>query len=227
MLASDIISRVRILLNDQDAVRWLDTELIQWVTDAQTMVALVRPDSSIATQPITLVSGTRQAIPADGLRLLDIVRNLNLDGTGNRSVRLVDRNVLDSQDPLWHTNTQVPVIKNWIYDNRDPKTFYVYPPASSAAKLEIMYSKTPTAPTALSSTLSISDIYIDALVNYVMYRAYSKDAEYANNMNLAGTYLQILNAMLGLKTEKDVGFSPDMNAPGGRPMTDAYKAGGV
>lgn len=239
MKVSDITSRARILLNDQDGTRWLDNELVSWINDAQKLIALTRPDASVSNAALTLVAGTKQSIPAAGFRLLDVVRNLAADGTtGGRSIRHVDREVLDSQDPLWHTTTTSGTIKHFIYDNRDPKNFYVYPPAIAGTKVEAMYSVAPTEiiydgtnattiANTLATNLTVSDIYLEAVLNYVMYRSYSKDAEFSQNPQLAAGYLQTVYSMLGIKTQKDVAFSPDLNSKGSMPNAAAIQAGGV
>jgi len=214
MLASEIIDRARVVLNDADGVRWLDAEFFKWINDAQRVIALVRPDSVVSNTSITLVLGTKQTLPADSLRLLDVVRNLTSTGAGGRAVRHVDRDVLDTQNPDWHGDTPAATIKNFVYDNRDPKTFYVYPPSQAGAKLEVIYSKNPTDVSALGSSLAVADIYADPLLNYVLYRAYSKDAEFAQNAQLSGAYLGAFNSMLGIKTSKDAAYSPDLHSKG-------------
>jgi hypothetical protein len=236
MKVSDITSRARILLNDQDGTRWLDNELVAWINDAQKLIAMTRPDASVANGALTLIVGTKQSIPAGGFRLLDVIRNLSADGTtGGRSIRHVDREVLDSQDPMWHTTTAAGTIKHFIYDNRDPRNFYVYPPAIAGTKVEAMYSVAPTEivynsvtpATTLNTDLTVSDIYLEAVLNYVMYRSYSKDAEFSQNPQLAAGYLQTVYSMLGIKTQKDVAFSPDLNSKGSMPNAAAIQAGGV
>ena len=236
MKVSDIISRARILLNDQDGTRWLDNELVSWINDAQKLIALVRPDSSVSNSTVTLVAGTKQSIPAGGFRLLDIIRNIALDGiTGGRSIRVVDREVLDSQDPMWHTTTAAGTIKHFIYDNRNPLAYYVYPPAIAGTKIEVMYSVSPTeivynsgnVAGTMNTDLTVADIYLESVLNYAMYRAYSKDAEFSQNPQLAAGYLQTVYSMLGIKTQKDVAFSPDLNSKGAMPNAAAIQAGGV
>jgi len=243
MLASDITSRARILLNDIDATRWVDTELIKWINDAQKLVAMVRPDASVATYVISLIAGTKQRIPdgsvggvGSGFRLLDVIRNVTTvtgSTTANqvvtvagRSIRIVDREVLDTQDPAWHSGVSSSEIKHYIYDNRNPVVFYVYPPATVGTKIELMYSVAPTDAVDTASTLSVSDIYQDVILNYVLFRSYSKDAEYASNATLANGYLSVVNSMLGIKTQKDVAYSPDLNSKGSSPAP-GLTAGGV
>lgn len=238
MNVNDVLSRARILLNDQDGTRWLDTELVSWLNDAQKLIAMTRPDASVSNSTVTLVGGTKQALPTGGFRLLDVIRNILTNGSGGRSIRIVDREVLDSQDPMWHASTQSGTIKHFIYDNRDPKTYYVYPASAAGTKIEIMYSVSPTEivyngtdsstiAASLAAVLTVSDIYLEAVLNYVMYRAYSKDAEFSQNPQLAAGYLQTVYSMLGIKTQKDVAFSPDLNSKGSSPNSAALQAGGV
>lgn len=229
MLASEIIDRARVILNDADGVRWLDSEFFKWINDAQRVIALVRPDSVVSNTTITLAAGTKQTLPTEALRLLDVVRNITQANSGGRAVRHVDRDVLDTQNPDWHGDTGTQTIKNYVYDNRDPKTFYVYPPALSTSKLEVIYSKNPTDVTTLANPLAVADIYADPLLNYVLYRAYSKDAEFAQNGNLAASYLGTFNSMLGIKTSKDAAYSPDLHSKGRTtsPNPASLQMGGV
>ena len=239
MLASDVLDRARLLLQDESAVRWLDTEQYRWLTDGQRVIVLVRPDACVANVQITLVAGTKQSLPAGALRLLDVVRNVPVTPTGastptsGRAVRLVDREVLDTQNPNWHFAKPALVIRNYVYDNRDPLNFYVSPPATApdprfgSAKLEIIHSKLPAAVVALTDTLTIPDIYMDPLLNYVMFRSYSKDAQFAQNAQLASAYMTTFMAMLGVKTKHDVAYSPDLHSKGALPDSPALQMEGV
>jgi hypothetical protein len=231
MLASDVMDRARLILQDPDKVRWLDAEGFQWLTDGQRVIVLIRPDACVANEQVALVGGTKQQIPSGGLRLLDIVRN----APNGRAVRLVDRDVLDSGDPGWHSAKAASVIREFAYDNRDATTFYVSPPAMApdpklippAAKLEIIYSKQPTPVMALTDVLTVIDIYMDPLLNYVMFRCYSKDSQFAQNAGLASAYLQTFMSMLGVKTKADLSYSPDLNSKGSMPNPAAIQTGGI
>lgn len=221
MLASDIISRVRIVLNDLAGTHWADSELLSWINDGQLLVAVIRPDSVARTAAVELVAGSKQSIPADGIRLLDAVRNV-----GGRAIRIIDRDTLDLFDANWHKAT-AGEIKHYVYDNRVPMDFYVYPNAKAGQQIEITYSKTPAKAATTGSTLAVADIYQDIIVNYVLFRAYSKDAEHAANAALASTYLNIINSLSGVKLSKDVAFSPQLNSRGDPPNAAAIQTGGV
>lgn len=229
MKVSDVISRVRSILNDADATgyRWSDAELIDATNDAQRLIALYRPDSCPANTVATLVAGSKQTIPAGGFRLMDVIRNVGNDGvTPGRSIRIAERDTLDAYDPYWHTNVKRNEVKNFVYDGRNPNVYYVNPPVNAGVKVEILYSKYPTALTGSNDDLTVTDAYIEAIVNFVLFRAYSKDADFGANAQLAQGYLSLFASVVGAKTQKDVAFSPALNRKGGDPGI-AIQAGGV
>jgi hypothetical protein len=218
-----VIDRVQTTLQDTTGVRWpVVSELVLWINDAQREIALLKPDSSAKNETVTLVTGTKQTIPSGGNRLLRAVRNMSAasNGTGKRSVRLVSREVLDAQTPDWHDPTvggdaaHTSVIKHYIYDEANPRNFYVYPGISGASYLEIIYSANPSA-VAQSDNLDIPDIYANAVMNYVLYMAYMKDAEYAGNSQRAANHYQIFTASVTGKGQVDAITTPnvDQNRP--------------
>lgn len=230
MNVSDVISRARTLLNDTDATgyRWSQQDLIDYINDAQRMIAVLRPDSSSGTTVATLVAGTKQTIPSGGFRILDIPRNIGSDGsTPGRAIRIVDRDVLDQFEPGWHSATKKSEVKHYTYDERFPLEYFVYPPVNAGVKIEVRFGKFPTVLTATGDALSISDAYFEVILNYVMYRCYLKDAEFSGNAALAAQYLQAASGLLGVKIGKDNAFSPKTNRQGGDPNVAAAQMGGV
>ncbi len=227
MIASDVLNRIRILLNDTVAVRWSNDELLSWLTDGQRALAMVRPDASGVRQAVTLVAGTRQTLPADCSRLFEVSRNLSATGAPGRGITYVERDALESMAPNWHAATASATIRHYVYDGRDKAYFYVYPPAVANTQVELFYSKIPAAVTTTTATLEVPDMYLDALVNYVAYRAYSKDAEFGANAALASNYLSLFTALVGAKTKTDVAFSPELHNKGATPDAAAMQAGSV
>ncbi len=188
-----VIDRVQTTLQDTTGIRWpVADELVLWINDAQREIALLKPDASATNATITLVTGTKQSIPSAGNRLLRVVRNMSAasGGTGKRSIRLVSREILDAQTPDWHDPTvtgdaaHTSVVKHYMYDEQDPRNFYVYPGVSGSAYVEIVYSANPST-VGINDDLSIPDIYANAVMNYALYMAYMKDAEYAGNRQRA------------------------------------------
>ena len=215
-----VIDRVQTTLQDTTGVRWpVVSELVLWVNDAQREIALLKPDASAKNETVTLVTGTKQAIPSTGNRLLRAVRNMSAasGGTGKRSVRLVSREVLDAQTPDWHDPTvsgdaaHTNIVKHYIYDEQNPRNFYVYPGVAGSSYLEIIYSANPTT-VAQNGNLDIPDIYANAVMNYVLYMAYMKDAEYAGNNQRAANHYQLFTASVTGKGQIDVITTPNLEA---------------
>jgi hypothetical protein len=213
-----VIDRAQTVLQDTTGVRWpVVGELVLWINDAQREIALLKPDASATNSTITLATGTKQDIPSGGNRLLKVVRNMSAasNGTGKRSVRLVDREVLDAQSPDWHDPTvtgdaaHAAIVKHYVYDEANPRNFYVYPGVSGSAYLEIIYSSNPTV-VGQGDSLSIPDIFANAVMNYVLYMAYMKDAEYAGNAQRASSHYQLFTASVTGKGQVDAITNPNM-----------------
>jgi hypothetical protein len=92
---------------------------------------------------------------------------------------------------------------------RYPRNFYVYPGVNGAAYLEIIYSSNPAA-VAQVDNLSIPDIFANAVLNYVLYMAYMKDAEYAGNQQRASSHFQLFTASITGKGQIDAITNPNM-----------------
>jgi len=214
-----VIDRVQAVLQDTTGVRWpVVGELVLWVNDAQREIALLKPDASAVNETITLVTGTKQSIPTAGNRLLKVVRNMSSaasNGTGKRAVRLVGIEVLDGQSPDWHDPTvtgdaaHTSIIKHYVYEESNPRNFYVYPGVSGNSYIEIMYSSNP-ATVALAGNLSIPDIFANAVMNYVLYMAYMKDAEYAGNAQRASSHFQLFTTSVTGKAQIDALTNPNI-----------------
>ena len=221
MLVSALISRAAQLLQDATSVRWPESELVGWLNDGQREIVLIRPDASVINSSMILsANSTKQSIPIAGIRLLDVVRNMGVDGaTPGNVVRYVSREVLDAQIPTWHSDAGQVVIKHFCHDIRDPKHFYVYPRphASTVVQVELLYSSAPAdceLPSVTpSAVITLDDVYGNALLDYIMYRAFSKDADYAVNPQRAAAHYSTFTNSLGLRTKSDVATSPLAFAP--------------
>lgn len=206
--AQAIVDRARHILQDTTTggTRWLDPELLRWLNDAQREVVLLKPNAYSAVEDVVLASGSKQALPASGLLLLSIVRN-----TAGKAVRRVDRNIMDSENDSWHMDSATSDIEHYIFDEDSPETFWVYPPNDGAGSVEIIYSKAPEDVSDLANSITLNDIYSNVILDYLLYRAYSKDTDYAGNQQRAGNHYQAFNNSLGVKVQAEASSSPNMN----------------
>lgn len=212
----DILDRVTDLLLDKDRedfeARWINDELLRWINDSRMAIITRRPQAGAVIESVPLVAGTLQTVPDDAITFLDAIRNMGMDGTTpGRSLRRTDRQNLDDDDLYWHKAKASKEISQFTFDDRVPKKYYVYPPAIAGTQIEISYAKNPPAVAALTDNLDFSHEYIDAVVNYVCYRAKSKDSEYANAAE-AAAYYSSFNDALGMTQQGQNSTSP--NQPG-------------
>lgn len=215
----DIIRRVEAVLQDSN-IRWPRVELQGWLNEAYMAITLLRPDANAKTGVFTCSEGTRQNLTgqfATALRLLDVTRNV-ASTSSQKVVRLVARSVLDDQRPAWHAETTTVDIQHFTFDPRQPKEFFVYPPAATTAQLEVVYTDAPGThelaeadldPTGSNTeVIKLDDIYMSPLVDWVLYRAYSKDAEYGANEARASAAYAAFNAAIGAKSQSDSASAP-------------------
>lgn len=217
LTVNDVVTRATLLLNDKGNLnanvaantRWSTAELIDWVSDAQRQIVLMRPNALNKIAAVPLVAGTRQTIPADGWLMLGATRNLVGGTTGGRAVRQVERMTLDTINPNWHADPANVTAWNYTYDVQDQKAFFVYPPNTGAGFMEVNYSVMPAQLVNLTDSLALDQIYLTPMVDYTCFRALSKDAEFAGGASLAANFFQAFNAAVGARDTAEKDDSPD------------------
>lgn len=215
----DIISRARTLLKDASSVRWTLSELQLWINDSYRDTVILRPDANTLVGEFVCAEGPRQRVTAtfsNASRLIECVRNTATSSNKSR-VRIASRASVDSMRPNWYAETPTVNIELFVFDPRTPTEFLVYPPASTAARLEVMYAQVPSPHTltdaqlvnpATAEVIRIDDMFAGAMLDYVLYRAYSKDAEDTANANRATLHFQAFQNALGVKGQSEVASQP-------------------
>lgn len=223
MLAWTIAEKVAKILNDDDNIRCTVPELVMWFNAAQKEIVKLKPDTLTANGSITLVAGTKQSaavvtvnsVAKTGLRLLDVIRNT---GAHQRAIRPRNREVLDTTMPDWHSSTANAEMKFFMFDPRDPLTFYNYPPqpATGMGTVEALVSVAPTAVTAAvdgltftaDQQLSVSELHESDMIDLMLARALSKDSKIIGNMQRAQAHYAAAATSLGAKVQSDRYFAP-------------------
>lgn len=193
--AQDLIDRVWFLLQDEGGVRWPAEEILRWLNEGQVVLAAY-PGAYTQTTTVDLSEGTRQQLPDDTWILQSISRNVDDYGVPLSPVRLVTRQLLDSYAPDWHMEDEEPLVENYVYDDREPSIFWVYPPNDGTGHVEVTYSGIPADMTSVTDTVAITDPYIPALVDYAVYRCQSKDSDYAPGSNIAQAFFNSASVAL-------------------------------
>ena len=138
MRVVDIIRRVRRLLQDSNSVRWSDQDLLDCYNEAQIAVVQNRPDTYSQVVALDCENRSRQSVPDEAYRLMDIIDN----ASSGRAVIKTDRDTLDGLVPNWSTTAGLDV-EQFIYDQKSPGVFYVYPVPPANHQINILISRTP------------------------------------------------------------------------------------
>jgi hypothetical protein len=196
---SAILSRVRTQLVDTDMSqpRWTDAELLNWLSDGERTIVAMLPWAYTVTGTMSLAAGTLQQLPPGFNSLIEIVRNVNADGSAGAPCSMIDRSILDRQYLDWHTydNASATVL-HYTYDENNMLVFYVFPCNNGSGHVVLNCSVTPTDHVATNENIYVLDIFQTALVDYVMFRAHQKDADFAAGQQLASVYLQSFSAFI-------------------------------
>lgn len=200
------------LLDEGTTKRWSDNDLTLFYNSAVLQLALVRPDSTAKTSAVLLSANTKQSLPSDGLRLIDITRNMGADGlTPGAAIIKAERAQLDAYNRNWHTDTASATVKNFTYDERNPKVFYVTPKNDGTGYVEIVYSSAPARVAAanISTTdIAVDDVYYGALKDWMLREAYQIEVSLVSEAR-ARAYERSFYQSLGLKYQTDRAASPN------------------
>lgn len=209
--AKTIIQDAMRALNDKSGVRVSAADLVQCLNRAQRDIAVVRPDTTAAIVELSLVEGYKQRLPDTAASLIDIP--CNATGT-RRQIAKTDLRLLDSYSPSWRSGAKKQEIVHFSHDLRDPRVFYVYPPASNTAKVDLEASLYPIdipAPASPGDTadtvtgdISLGDEWSTALLMVTLYYAYLTDVEALANVGLAAAYKQTAEQILGVQLQSAI-----------------------
>jgi len=199
------ICRKRIL--DEARIDFDDPEILTLfnLTSRKMVTLLPRVHSRIRT--MQLQAGNKQIIPLAGLEIIDVIRNMGLDGlTAGRSIRQTDRALITRYVPTFSTDTANAdsSIWDWWPIIEYPEQFYVHPQSDGNGFVEIEQAETPpdivfdTPGAWRSLAIPVSDYYLDAYINGILYQAYDDDTDIPGNTPRSQLYYVRFLAALGV-----------------------------
>lgn len=203
--------RTQLMETTTEGTRWTNDELLVWLGEFYQLACLHMPGDFSEVREITCEAGTKQTLPSDMTRLLDVTRNA--DGS-MRAVRRTMRNIMDATRPNWHSETLSTTQEVWCMDDQFPRTFYVSPPATEESKLEIVGAIVPTAHvisdyTGAVTTIKCSDQLAPAAVDYILSRCYGKDADFSGNAARQQNHYNLCMTAMGVNSQVKIQSSPN------------------
>lgn len=216
--ANEVMSRAATTLQDEDSVRWTAPELLKYLNDGLREIVTLKPNALTKTVELELDEGTLQTLPAQYTVLSRVIRNMTSAGVGAGAIRSLDaRSIMDSFIPGWQDDNKVPFAKSVvhvIHDMAEPRTFYVAPGNDGTGIIEAVVGAFPNPVTGSGSnvsgytdTVDLPDTYMNPLVDYVLYRAYSKDARLAGSAARAQAHYSVFRAAVTDFSAAETGMS--------------------
>lgn len=223
--AGQILRRAATILQDETFVRWPLPELADWLNEAQRAIVQAKPSANSASVVLTLVQGTLQSLTnPDHLLLLRLPRNLKSSSPryGGRIIRPTTREEMDASEPSWHDPDVLPLekeVRQYIYDEENPREFYVYPGNDGTGLVEALVSVLPAMIATTSTDIAAYDVlpiglpepYAPVILDYILFRAFAKD-DFAADVTRSRLHYQSFAQALGLKVQAETANSPNVKA---------------
>jgi hypothetical protein len=213
----EVIDAVTDVTKDYDRVRFLLPEISRWMNHGARQIATIDDRAASQYLTLTLGAGVRQDLRTidatkSWVRLHEVVCNVAVDGTPNGdTIRKVVRSGLDSAFKRWRASASASTIKEYSQDEREPFTFDVFPPAVAGTKVLGLASVRPGAfcvlnvgGTALANAnelVPLADGFEVPLIDYTLFRLFSKDANDPTYVARAAMHLQAFQMSMAIEAK--------------------------
>lgn len=216
--AAPLIAEVARLLNDAEPgyehIRWTRPDLLVYLNDAQRQVYLYRPELYARTELFPLAPGARQGPLPEGCQLQKVIGS----SPGGGRARKVDDGLLQAFAdsgcrPSGPCGDDYRV-SGYSFTPQDPMSFFVDPPVPDDGQtytVALVCQQTPEAitlaqldaPNPAASALVTPARMHNALIEWMLYRAYSVDMESAQSFAKQEAHRKHFYAMLGVAEAKE------------------------
>ena len=215
-LASDVVAKARKTLQDYDSDRWADADLLSFLNGGRRQYAIADPTAYSKSAVQDLVDRAEQQCPADCNVFYEVQASVDkVTGKDRNAVTVTQREYVDTFVPGWRS-MKAAETQHFMFGERLPTEFLVYPPAKAGDKVRLKYSANP-ADLALGDSLSSPEsLQFEALADYTVARALLEDAESPANQQRAVMHLQLFSAATGADLSSLLKNSPNAANVGGR-----------
>lgn len=170
-------------LQDVAGITWAPEVLLQYLNLGVREIIDRKPEAFVIEEDISLIPGTRQAIPSERKYLIDVFCSVSKDGVTGRTVRKIGGQVLDSALPDWRNFPAQDEPQHLIYDSRTPLTYELFPPMPEGTdrRLRVVLSAYPfKIEDQVNGTFPLTDDYEVAIIDYMIYRALAEETTIPN-----------------------------------------------
>jgi len=214
MDVQSVIDNVSRTLIDEGTVRrWSEVELISHLNSAIRETITQKPSAYTVTEHVQLASGYKQTAPTGSIFIHDIVCSSFGEGFSYQAITLIDRETLNDLIPTWMATPESVYARHWMYNPAvDVDTYWIYPPADGLGSVEMIYTSIPTELTDVTDTVPLDDMYVNALMEFMLFRCFEKDADNPNAAVRAQAHFQLFANLLGVKLQIEQFMDPNIQA---------------
>jgi hypothetical protein len=207
LIAIDLFRACAIELSDRDFVRWTKTDLGEYLTDAIAVTAALKPTLFTTFTPLQLAPGPVQAVPGEYTELVDILYNLNPDGTHGEPVnkgsftaaRALGRTSCAPVDGVGY------VVRSYTVHPENDTYFIVDPPVPQTPPCPFVWALVQRAPNVIMAETdavvmanTTPETYRSVLLEWMLYRAFARDTESSDSFNRSQAHYKAFYQFLGL-----------------------------
>ena len=190
------IATARDILNDTNATtyRQSDAEMLRYFNDGVREISLLQPGLFRAIGDFVCTpSQSEQAVSFTNAQAILKVLCIH----GSTALTEFDMEAMTAFTPGWRADT-VGSAQQWCRVPGELLRFFVYPPAPATTQtLDILYVVSPTALAIGDTITEIPESMTPALVDYLVFRAESKDDEHVNSGRATASYQRFLSVIQG------------------------------
>ncbi len=207
MKVSYIVTAVRTVLLDNFAYgdsSFSDSELIGFFNRAMDFCADMSSTCNPVSKVVSLAAGVVQQLPPDGGRINGFLHNVLDKGfrvgymsyKARHAPREIDYTALISQIPDYASEKPSAGVVHVCFDPSQPKSFTVYPRNDGTGRLLIRYTERPPHVEALDVESPLGSDFHEALINYTIYLALTRDGEDTSNSARADAFFKTASMSL-------------------------------
>lgn len=207
MKVSYVVTAVRTVLLDNFAYgdsSFTDPELVGFFNRAMDFCADMSSTCNPVTKTVNLVAGVSQSLPANGGRINGFLHN-DLDKAFRAGIMTykpkhspseIDYSALVRQIPGYASEKASAGVAHICYDPSQPKAFTVYPPNDGTGKLVVRYTERAAHVATVNDENPLGADYHEALINYTLYLALTRDGEDTANSARADNFFKTASMAL-------------------------------
>lgn len=194
---AEVIADARVILNDTDSLapRDSDADLLRFVNQGIKEIANHKPELFSTVGDMLCQAGQcEQSITfSDAMQILDV-----LCIHGGAAITPFDRRAMDLFRPAWRQDAEGPA-EQWAPIDADPLRFFIFPKAPADQTIDVLFARNPDEFDLGDVIADLPEVTKPALVDYVVYRAQSKDDPHVISQRAQSHYTAFLNK-IGVKT---------------------------